>query len=101
MKTRTQNWRFVEAGVPQASVLGPVLYLLYICDVPTTSNSIMAMFADDTAVMAIEETVDISTRKLKAVNKVATWTKKWRTKLNETKSAYIDFTNKKIRQQPI
>jgi hypothetical protein len=36
----------------------------------------MAMFADDTVVMAIRETVESSTRKLQsAVNKVAIWTK--------------------------
>jgi hypothetical protein len=40
----------------------------------------MATFADDTAVMAIGETVENSTRKLQAaVNKAAVWTRKWRT----------------------
>jgi hypothetical protein len=43
---------------------------LYINDVPTTSNSTMATFADDTEDMAIGETVESSTRKLQsAVNK--------------------------------
>jgi hypothetical protein len=52
--------------------------------------------------MAIGETVDISTRKLQlAVNKVTLWTKKWQIKLNKSKLVYVDFTNKKIRQQPI
>jgi hypothetical protein len=52
--------------------------------------------------MAIGETVDISTRKLQsAVNKVAIWIRKWRIKLNESKSVHIDFTNNKIKQQPI
>jgi hypothetical protein len=52
--------------VSHREVYWGVLYLLYIDDVPTTSN-----IADDTAVMAIGETVDISTRKLQsAVNKV-------------------------------
>jgi hypothetical protein len=62
----------------------------------------MATFGDNTAVMAIGETVDISTRKLQsAVNKVAIWARKWRIKLNESKSVYIDFKNNKIKQQPI
>jgi hypothetical protein len=29
------------------------------------------------------------------------WTKKWRIKLNESKSVHIDFTNKRITQRPI
>jgi hypothetical protein len=62
----------------------------------------MATFADDTTVMAIGEIVEISTRKLQsAVNKIAIWTRKWRIKLNESKSVHIDFTNKKIIQQPV
>jgi hypothetical protein len=62
----------------------------------------MATFADNTAVIAIGETVDISTRKLQsAVNKVTIWTRKWRIKLIKSKSLHIDFTDKKIRQQPI
>jgi hypothetical protein len=62
-------------------------------------NSTLATFADDTAVM---ETVDISIRKLQsAVNKVAIWIRKWRIKLNESKSVHIYFTNNKIKQQPI
>jgi hypothetical protein len=62
----------------------------------------MAMFADDKAIMPIQETVESSNRKLQsAVNKVAIWTRKWRIKLNKSKSVHTDLTNKKIRQQPI
>jgi hypothetical protein len=53
-------------------------------------------------VKAIGKVVEISTRKLQsAVNKVAIWTRKWRIKLKESKSVHIDFTNNKIKQQPI
>jgi hypothetical protein len=70
--------KLIKAGVSQGSVLEPILYLLYINDIPTTLNSTTATFADDTAVMAVGKTVESTTRKLQSVvNKVAIWTNKW------------------------
>jgi hypothetical protein len=94
--------KFINAGVPQGSVLGPVLYLLHINDLPRTLYSTTAMFADDTAVMAVGECNENLTKKLQSsLNKIAIWTKKWRFKLNESISVHIDFTKKLITQRPI
>jgi len=56
---------------------------------PKTFNTTIATFADDTALLAVGNTLEESMVRLQqAVNNVTTWTKKWRIKLNETKSTY-------------
>lgn len=42
----------IRSGVPQGSVLGPVLYTLFTADLPVRRNTFVATFADDTAIMA-------------------------------------------------
>lgn len=92
----------INAGVPQGSVLGPVLYLLYTNDLPTLEHHTIATFADDTAIMAVGQNNLESTEKLQnAINRVQLWTKKWRIKLNESKSVHVDFTNRNLSHKPV
>ena len=44
--------KIINAGVSQGSLLGSVLYLLYTCDIPVAENIKLAIFADDTVVLA-------------------------------------------------
>lgn len=92
----------IKAGVPQGSVLGPILYLLYTCDIPETNNNVIATFADDTAIMATGVTHKEAAEKVQtAVNAITDWTKKWKIKLNESKSTHIDFTNQRPNHTPV
>lgn len=91
----------INAGVPQGSILGPILYLVYTSDLPEMENIKVATFADDTALMATGRNIEESTSKLQeANNSITNWCKSWKIKLNETKSVHVNFTLKKIENPP-
>lgn len=51
INAETSSFFFLNAGVPQGSVLGPFIYLLYTSDFPSLPNISIVIFADDIAVL--------------------------------------------------
>ena len=45
----SSNWNYIRAGVPQGSILGPLLFLLFINDIVNDIGSNIRLFADDTS----------------------------------------------------
>lgn len=86
----------INSGVPQGSVLGPVLYLLHTSDLPVAKDTLVATFADDTAILASNENPVIASRKLQeSLDSIQKWLQTWRIKANENKSVHITFTNRR------
>ena len=81
----------VESGVPQGSVLGPCLFLLYINDLPKGLTSTVRLFADDTACQKeISKAADQQDLQ-KDLDLLANWEEKWLMSFHPDKCEVLHF----------
>lgn len=84
----------VTSGVPQGSVLGPLLFLIFIKDLPSRVTSCMRLFADDCIIYRkINDPTDHVTLQ-KDLNLICDWCNTWQMSLNLTKCQKISFSRK-------
>ena len=64
MKERYVHQKSIKSGVPQGSVLGPPLFLVYINDLESNIESNIMLFADDTMLFSIVKNPEMSANDL-------------------------------------
>ena len=93
------NWEVIYSGVPQGSVLGPLLFLIYIYDLTDDIESQMKLFADDSFIfLRVNKNIEsIHEQLVRDLNRVTIWANKWRMQFNPdiTKQAIeVIYSNK-------
>ena len=88
----------VNAGVPQKSILGPTLFLLYINDLPDDVICIIAIYADDTTLYSKCDQVSNQWQQLKLASELESdlrdtvdWCRKWLLDFNAGKTQVVSF----------
>lgn len=96
----TSSFQSIQTGVPQGSVLGPLLYLLYINDLPeilTTAE--MLMYADNTSLIIIGDNIsDIDEKMNTELAKLADWFAANKLAINPNKTRYMVFQERSRRR---
>ena len=82
------QWAPVLSGVPQGTVLGPLLFSLYINNIMVGIESEIHLFADDCVCYRQSDSTEDTSKLQKDIDQLGEWARKWVTRLTETKPKY-------------
>jgi ribonuclease P/MRP protein subunit RPP40 len=79
------EWADVLSGVPQGSILGPTLFLIFINDIDRAvdvTNSVLLKFADNTKVARVVESQEQQAELQNTINRLVEWSEEWQMLFN-------------------
>jgi retron-type reverse transcriptase len=89
--------RKIYKGVPQGSVLSPLLFNVMLSDIPNPENGCeISLFADDIAIYCTTKTKEAAKRPLqRQLNRIEQWANKWKLKFSVDKCATLTSSRRK------
>jgi hypothetical protein len=97
------SWALVMAGVPQGSVLGTLLFLIYLNDIThVVKHCQIRMFADDTSLfIEVDDRVEAANKVNEDLTAISLWAKSWLVTFSPPKSESLIISNKtRIEEHP-
>ena len=80
---QTSKWNKITAGVPEASILDPLFFLIYINDLPSELSCSYKLFADDKSHSSVVKNVNETAKKLnKDLENISKWNYHWKMSFN-------------------
>ncbi len=93
----SSNHRYITASVPQGSILGPLLFLVYVNDLVDDLETTPYLFADDTSLLQVIDPRNV-TGSFDKINRdlesLAMWAAQWRVNFNAQKTVYMIVSDK-------
>ena len=92
---QNSEWVSVKAGVPQGSILGPLLFVLYINDIVNRIETNIRLFADDTSLFIIVDTPERAAGSLNSdLQEINQWATEWLVDFNPSKTFTMTVSRK-------
>lgn len=94
----TSQWSDVTSGIPQGSVLGPILFVIFINDLPDVVSNVVKIFADDTKLYGPVTEQKDRQQIQQDIDRLSDWSDTWQLKFNTSKCSVMHLGHNNPKQ---